>query len=287
MGCLLCSGSAPRWRELKGHWIVECTSCGHRQAELLEAAQATVHADAHYGDAYFTEGGAGYTDYHAEADLLRRRGQRYGRILAKHTPPGRILDVGAAAGYLMEGYAQAGWTAVGIEPNDTMAAHARARGVDVRTGIVTEEMLSALTIEPDSFDAVAVIQVIAHVIDPNDTVRVLAERLRVGGLLLIETWNRGSRTARVFGERWHEYSPPSVVHWFRPAELDGVAERAGLVKLQQGRMAKQIAAGHAASLLAADSPNGVAAKVARVIPKRLVLPYPAEDLFWSLYQRSR
>ena len=41
----------------------------------------------------------------------------------------------------------------------------------------------------------------------------------------------------------------------------------------------------AASLLAAGRPAGMAARLARRIPARAVLPYPAEDLFWALYQR--
>ena len=64
------------------------------------------------------------------------------------------------------------------------------------------------------YDLVVMLQVIAHLVDPLATGRRIAELLRPDGLWLVETWDRESRTARLFGRRWHEYSPPSVLHWF-------------------------------------------------------------------------
>ncbi len=195
MRCALCGGSVTRWQRIDGWDVDECQACGHRQAALIQQTDAHRHADDVYGDAYFTEGGAGYTDYHAEAELLRRRGARYGRILARHAAPGRLLDVGAAAGYLLDGLTSVGWSGIGLEPNDAMAAHARQRGVDVRTGLADEATLSALSIAEGSLDAVTMIQVIAHVLQPVEALEALTRRLRPGGLLLVETWDRGSLTA--------------------------------------------------------------------------------------------
>ena len=93
------------------------------------------------------------------------------------------------------------------------------------------------------------IQVLPHFIDPRSAMRVVSKILRPGGLLLIETWNRGSLTAKLLGKGWHEYSPPSVLHWFTP---DGVARLAGQFELEEvdrGRPSKKIAASHAKSLL--------------------------------------
>jgi hypothetical protein len=90
-----------------------------------------------YGDAYFRNGGAGYPDYLSESDLLRARGRRYGGLVARHVPPGRLLDVGAAAGCVLRGFTDAGWSGVGIEPNAAMAAYARTGlGVDVQQAMI-------------------------------------------------------------------------------------------------------------------------------------------------------
>lgn len=64
--------------------------------------------------------------------------------------------------------------------------------------------------------------------------------------------------ARLFGKNWHEYSPPSVLHWFSKRGLIRLADRAGFEPIAQGRPSKWIDAGHAKSLLQfkADSSLG-------------------------------
>jgi hypothetical protein len=111
-----------------------------------------------------------------------------------------------------------------------------------------------------------------------------------GGLWLVETWNRESLTRRVFGERWHEYSPPSVLHWFSPDGLAGAVARFGMKRIDQGRPAKWLLSGHAASLVRHKLEGTAVAPlgrwIARVAPPRVPIPYPAEDLFWMLFRKD-
>ncbi len=260
--------------------IVDCPICKHRQADLAVDAS---HVDETYGDEYFLGGGAGYEDYTSEGPLLVTRGRKYGAIMAKHAAPATVLDVGAAAGYLAEGMRSAGWSPIGIEPNDMMAAAGRARGIDVRTGSA-EALLHEMA--AGSVDAISMIQVIAHLGDPLAILRASADALSAGGLLLIETWDRASITARLFGKKWHEYSPPSVVHWFTRKELDAVALRAGFTPIDTGRYPKVITAAHGRQLvehrMGADH---FVSKLAGRIPAGFKVPYPGDDLFWTLYRR--
>jgi hypothetical protein len=54
--------------------------------------------------------------------------------VARHIPAGTVLDVGAAAGFVLKGLEDAGWQGEGIEPNDTMARYAReVLGLSVAT----------------------------------------------------------------------------------------------------------------------------------------------------------
>jgi SAM-dependent methyltransferase len=254
-----------------------------------------------YGNDYFDGGGSGYVDYLAEGPMLVRRGMKYARILSRHTPPGRILDVGSAAGFLLEGLQHQHWQGVGIEPNDTMAAHARSRGLDVRTATfesitrdaaitaVDAASVTAVTgaVTRWTFDAVSMIQVIAHIADPAAAIEQAANMLRPGGVLLIETWDRASKVARLAKQRWHEYSPPSVVHWFTRQELDETTSRVGLTRVDTGLMPKWISAEHAASLLRHGKPSvPISARATALLPRKLSLPYPGDDLFWVLYQRT-
>ncbi len=279
--CAICGGPTEQVFIVNSVAICDCSVCGHRQADLAVDA---AHVQETYGDDYFLGGGAGYEDYTSEGPMLVARGAKYGAIMAKHAPPSSLIDIGAAAGYLAEGMQSAGWSPVGIEPNDMMAAAGRARGLDVRTGSA-ESLLRDMA--PASVDAVSMIQVIAHLGDPLGMLRASAEVVRPGGLLLIETWDRASVTAKLFRQKWHEYSPPSVVHWFTRTELDSVARRANFSRLDSGRYPKVITAAHGRQLVEHRmGTDHFVSKLAGRIPAGLKVPYPGDDLFWTLYRRN-
>lgn len=282
MTCPICNGVMRRLFTHQDYWILGCTVCRHRAAEIGAVAN---HVERVYGDQYFQGGGAGYADYLSEARILRARGQKYGRLLARYTTPGRVLDVGAAAGFVLKGFQDVGWRGEGIEPNPRMAEYARTHlDLDVVTG--TLEQFDS----PEQYDLVSMIQVVAHFVDPRRALRVAAERTRPGGFWLIETWNRESWTARAFGRNWHEYSPPSVLQWFSPEGLSRLAAQFGFHEIARGRSFKWISGAHAGSLLRYRLGNSrlgqLAARTVGLIPGRLAIPYPAEDLFWALFQKS-
>ena len=237
-----------------------------------------------YADDYFKGGGAGYPDYLSEERLLVEHGRRYGRLLARYMEPGTVLDVGAAAGFVLRGLVDCGWTGRGIEPNAAMAAHARDRLGLVVSGGTLETMDTT-----ERFDLVSMIQVVAHFRDPRVALRAAEGLTRPGGYWLIETWNRESWIARVLGPRWHEYSPPSVLHWFDPEGLRLLAERCGMHEVARGRPAKRIGGRHAVSLLRHKLPENRLGRLASAalggIPEALTLPYPLDDVFWMLLRK--
>ena len=285
-GCPLCDAEPAPLFEKDGIPIWECPGCSHRFALPPEPE---THVAAVYGDDYFHGGGAGYSDYLSESALLREHGRRYARILSRHVKqPGTLLDVGAAAGFLLQGFCDQGWEGEGVEPNAAMARHAREQlGLPV-TASSLEEFSSATRA---SFDVVSLIQVMAHFVDPNAAVGRIAEFVRPGGFCLVETWNVRSWTARLFGQQWHEYSPPSVLHWYSPATLKRLFESAGFHQVAQGRPGKWLNLGHAKSLLRHKLPNAVCRAgldmTLGLLPSRWHVPYPSEDLFWTLFQRSQ
>jgi SAM-dependent methyltransferase len=282
--CPVCGGSSRRIFAVRGYPIRACERCSHRYADLAPDGD---HPRTVYGDAYFQDGGAGYPRYLDQASIITASGRHYARLVAREMPPERVLDVGAAAGFVLKAFVDAGWKGSGVEPNDSMAGHARdALGLDVRTGSL-EELETA-----DPVDLVTMIQVLPHLWDLRRGLTAAADATKPGGYWLIETWDRSSLTARVFGKRWHEYSPPSVLHWF---DRDGVVQLAsqfGFREVRHGRRLKWISRAHAASILRhtfADGPPGRATRVIgaleRVLPSRM--PYPSEDLFWILLRKDR
>lgn len=257
--------------------------CGHRAVARQLPAN---HVEDVYGDDYFFGGGDGYSDYMEEADLLRERGADYHRILRPHVGERvHLLDVGAAAGFVLQGLLDGGtWTGEGVEPNAQMARYAQEKnGLNVVTTPLEDFHSKA------AFDVVSCIQVLPHFYDLTQAMDALRRITRLNSFWLVETWNRESKTARWFGQKWHEYSPPSVLHWFSPATLNALAQRYGFELVEQGRPKKKLLASHAKSLISHKlKGTGLAApfeSASRLIPNAWNLPYPGEDLMWALYRR--
>src|SRR5262249_14949747 len=153
------------------------------------------------------------------------------RIVHDRCVPGRLLDVGAAAGFLLEGFLEDEWTATAIEPNPTMAHCLRERlGCEVFTQPLETFRSRELV------DLVMMIQVIPHFFDVRAALDAAAHVTRPGGFWLIEAWDRDSTTARFFGRHWHEYSPPTVLHWFSRSSLATLASEFGFHVVANGRV---------------------------------------------------
>lgn len=280
--CPICYQDSRPVFEKYGYWIRACHSCGHR---FVDIAPTDTHAQQVYGDDYFEGGGAGYPDYLAEAELLRRHGKRYGVTLKRYMQPGRVLDIGSAAGFILQGLIDTGWQGSGIEPNDRVAAYAREQmGLSVQTGTLED-------FSPENtYDLITFIQVLPHFYNLRQALAVAVEITAPEGYWLIETWNRSSWTARLLGQGWHEYSPPSVLHWFSPDDIALLGRQLGFRVVAKGRPAKWINGAHAKSLLRYKIQTSTLGRfllpLLNLVPDRLSFPYPAEDLFWILLQKS-
>ncbi|HNU08871.1 MAG TPA: class I SAM-dependent methyltransferase [Pyrinomonadaceae bacterium] len=277
MNCPLCNSESKLAFEAKGFRLHDCTRCGHRFTAI---AADEKHVSEVYSDDYFSGGGAGYSDYLAEGEMLNLRGRMYAEKIAKFRPePGKMLDVGAAAGFILRGFIDSGWQGTGLEPNAEMAKFgAKALGLHIRKGSLESIKTN------DRFDLVSMIQVAAHFYDPRSAFEKARDLLVDDGLLLIETWNRESISARVFGKNWHEYSPPSVLQFFSEKGLTKFLETVGFEKIGGGRPSKKISGEHARSLLKYRIGDN---RLLKLIPAKINFPYPSEDLFWAVYRKKQ
>ncbi len=276
--CVVCSADSQRRFEISGIWIRQCDSCGHQFAEIADCEH---HVEKIYGDDYFFAGGAGYRNYLSDSRLFIERAKRYAARVGQHIAPGTMLDVGAAAGFTLRGFADAGWDVLGIEPNARMAEYAQSE-MHVAVEANTLEAFSS----GHRFDLVTMLQVLPHFANPRAAIQRAARLLCPGGYLLIETWDRKSWTAQLFGKSWHEYSPPSVLHWFSKQSLFRLLSSEGFAVVAHGRPTRWISMGHAKSVLQSKSQVCSAQRallaVSALLPDGLAVPYPGDDLMWML-----
>lgn len=275
MKCPLCLSNSHFAFEAKSIPLRDCGSCGHRFADLVAGEDLVSSV---YDDSYFFGGEAGYADYTAEADMLVARGRMYAEKVARFAAPGRMLDVGAAGGFLLKGFTESGWNGIGLEPNESMVKVAKEQtGVEVVRGTLESFSLDR------KFDLISMIQVAGHFYDPRKAFKRAYRVLNIGGLLLIESWNRASISARLLGRHWHEYSPPSVLQWYSLKGLTGFLGGLGFERVASGRPSKKIKGSHAKSLLKYRIGENF---LVNLIPDGLNIPYPSEDLFWAVYRKT-
>jgi SAM-dependent methyltransferase len=101
-----------------------------------------------------------------------------------------VLDVGCSYGHCL---AHFGPGSVGIDSNAQHAAFARAIGLDARV----VEAHGELPLDPGSFDAIWMCDVVEHLVGPHEVLRGLRPLLRPDGVLIVYlTVAPASRTVR-------------------------------------------------------------------------------------------
>lgn len=230
-----------------------------------------------YDMGYFINGGsrAGYADYEASEPWHRRTARsRLRRVEAASTRTGEsplLIDVGGAVGYLADEATRIGWRTVTVEASDWAAGRARERGLTVAPSLADLGHLAG------TVDAVTFFQSLEHLPDVEDALRSAAALLRPGGVVVIETWDATSRTARASGRRWQQLSPPSVLWLFSPGGLGAMAQRAGLEPRTWRPTPKVVSAATVVGqALAEHAPRLV--EVAEPVLSRLPVPYAFDDL---------
>lgn len=276
--CGICGSekSAP-WLE-RGGWSYRC--CAECSAVWLDPLPAESWAEEFYDQRYFAGGGrGGYHDYLADEAQHRINGRAriaLGRRFGA-APPGIWLDVGCAAGFTLDEARKEGFTAVGVE----LSAWARKFAADRFELTVFTTVAEARLSLKGQTDIVSLFQVLEHMRDPVAALADAHACLRPGGLLLIETWDRGSRLARLFGKHWQQITPPSVLWLLNRRSLARALDRAGFRIRSMHATSKRVSVVCALAILAEKKPRlfGTALRVfGRSALRGLALTYSLGDL---------
>jgi 2-polyprenyl-3-methyl-5-hydroxy-6-metoxy-1,4-benzoquinol methylase len=193
--------------------ILECPSCG------MVSSRPKLDGDEILGR---------YADVVDESYLSEEEGRRelfewVLRVMGGYLIRGnRLLEIGANVGLFLDAAARAGWSARGIEPSKWAVETGRERfGVDLE-----QKPIEQLADPPGSADAVVLLDVLEHVVDPLSALRRLRRVLDDEGLLTLSTVNLAGLHGRLRGEKWPWLIRPHL-HYFTPATLDALLREAG------------------------------------------------------------
>ncbi|NJR38837.1 MAG: class I SAM-dependent methyltransferase [Leptolyngbyaceae cyanobacterium CSU_1_4] len=231
--CPVCNSTTQNFLDINHYTIRRCRVCAHQFIQLEPRPESVKKSP-------LPEPAEDYGDYFREAKFLKLKGQHYAQLMSRYFKrPGRMLDVGSAAGFVLQGFIDRDWKASGIEPNAHLAEQAQTSGLRV----VQDTLEDFRTTE--KYDLITFIQVIAHFTQVQEAFRIAAEATQSKGFWLIETGNRDSLKAQLWGENWQAYHPPSTLHWFSPKDLKRLASQYGFQEVARGKPHQWVNVAHA------------------------------------------
>jgi len=241
--CIACS--TPMVSRFPGrspnHW--RCPQCGLECISPQPDDQTLAEI---YTNRYFSH-------YQTDSDIQTVRamkrdtyGRQFLRLPAPETFGGqrRLLDCGAATGYLAELAKEAGWDSFAIEISEFGArACSLLLGTDrVYRGEVKDSSFAA---NPEGhFEVITMFDFIEHVRDPRAVLTWARKRLSPGGVLLLTTPQTGSISWHLMRRDWFHYVDEHL-WFFSPQSIRALLDQTGFNIVGMHALQKAVTVGYA------------------------------------------
>jgi 2-polyprenyl-3-methyl-5-hydroxy-6-metoxy-1,4-benzoquinol methylase len=221
--CEVCSSSVaiPLFEKLE-HQFVRCGDCGLERISPQPSNETLAKIyGAHYYNAW------GLHDGEDTVASLKRR--TFGYVLGKlprAAHGAKLLDCGAATGFLLEVAQGLGYDPYGLELSEFGAGEiARKLGAGhVHCGELQNAAFPGVA--PGQFGVITMCDYIEHVRDPRHTLTLARSWLSPGGTLAITTPDAGSPSRRVLGTGWTHYKIEHLFY-FNKRNLERLLKEVG------------------------------------------------------------
>lgn len=200
--------------------FLRCARCGTiRQSPPPDAATIPAFYPPDYRNHLIAEGGFFSLLKRAQTRWLASRISRHIDGTEK-----KVLEIGCGSGGLLIALRNLGFRDLaGADFDDTAAPLLAGRGIRFRSVNIEREVPFA-----ERFDAVIMVNVIEHFLDPAGVFRRVRERLAPGGRIVLITPNAEAFELLVFGRFWAGFHAPRHLWLFSRHGLELMARAAGL-----------------------------------------------------------
>jgi SAM-dependent methyltransferase len=273
--CIACSTSmVRRFRDASpDNW--RCPECG---LECLSPQPDDQTLDGIYNELYFSH-------YKTEMDPGVTRAMKratYGNQFRRLPPPEtfganrRLLDCGAATGFLVGLAKETGWDAYAIEISE-FGSHACAGLLGQEKVYRGEVQDASFAANPEGqFEVITMFDFIEHVRNPRDVLRSVRRRLNQGSILMMTTPQAGSISWHLMGRHWFHYVREHL-WFFNPESIRTLLRDSGFDTVEIHALRKAVTIDYALAHYARkNSQSNLFSPVARVL--RGFLPAQAKRI---------
>lgn len=245
--------------------IHRCKNCGFLQCSNLEDVLPF------YEDLQDTS----YENSRAERSL---QANKLLKIVRKHRPDGRLLDIGAGSGILVQAI-KMGYSPEGIEPSKWLQGKAQEYGLPVHLGTFPHPALAG------HYDVVTVIDVIEHISNPVNLLSNICNVIAHDGIVAIVTPDVGSVMARILGWKWWHFR---VAHigYFNKKTLGMACAQAGFKLISMYRPSWYFTADYLVERVNTYLPRMMRIPVYSFL-KRVTIPLNLGDSMLGIYKLKR
>ena len=201
--------------------LVKCPNCGLRitQEQPDPGSIGPYYQSEDYISHSDTRKGLVNTIYHKVRSHMLNKKQR---LVEKYARRGSLLDVGTGTGYFINHMQNAGWSVLGLEPDEGARTYAQRE-----FGVKVQDIDSLGTLDTGAYDAITMWHVMEHVHDLNTCVDELHRLLKEDGILVIAVPNPLSADASHYGKFWAAYDVPRHLWHFSPKSMETLLGRHG------------------------------------------------------------
>src|SRR5262245_21953358 len=149
-----------------------------------------------------------YTFYSSASAPIRQYHAEYAKSLIKRFEQGRNLTVEIACndGSLLRNFHEQGWTTLGIDPALGPLSVATKQGIPTLWKSFDYQLSKEVVDQYGQAGLVIANNVLAHVVDPGDFLRGIANLLQPGGVAVVEVQYLGDLIAgNMFDHVYHEH----------------------------------------------------------------------------------
>ncbi|MDB4998320.1 MAG: methyltransferase [Myxococcaceae bacterium] len=226
--CEVCSGTefTPLFEKDDHRWV-KCQSCA---LERIDPAPTDETLTAIYGKHYYDAWGL-HSDASTVSQLKKATFSYVLRQLPSLPRGAKLLDCGAATGFLLEIAKEKGFEPYGIELSEFGAnAIAEKFGKD-RSFRGEIENASFPDVKDGAFDAITMCDYIEHVRNPKRVLERARTMLAPDGVLALTTPDTGSLTHRALAKGWSHYKVEHL-YYFGHENITQLLASAGFGKVE-------------------------------------------------------